>query len=313
LDADSNKRDAGAPGAADRQTRAIVALGPCARHVALATMLILLAGLPALAYATAPQWGRCEAPVAGGPARYEDAGCTQRAHRGPNGHVGRYEWHPLLAHQRLVLNQLALESAVRFQTANGVLIECSSVGPEGEQRPNGPKGALTPLWELEGCEAEGQECHSFAAALLGEIGTLFQWLEEPVQLGGPTPGWTGRLGWISRNPVKVGIQYTANNHERLLDPISCRGSLGIVSIGGDPRQTQAIIATVTPLNTMTSQITETYSQSSPGRPDPSKLEHHGPATAIAFIERTSEQIAISATFRYQLEGGHRQLELRALP
>jgi hypothetical protein len=270
--------------------------------VILACLAVLAAGT---SDAFVPHWGRCLAVPPGEVGHYSDAACTMRTSR-----HGGYAWRPLRRGQHLGLTLSPLTSGVRFETASGARIECLAAGAEGEMQPFGPTGALTPLWELEGCEAEGQECHTQGAALLGEIDDIFQWLEKPVEVEAPKPGWTGKLGVLTGPPSGVGVEYTARNNERLLDPIDCRGSIGALRIGGGKKT--SLIATLTPVNTMTSEITETYAESRPGIPYPANLERHDPAVAMAFVGSRWEQIAISGRLVYQMEPGGGQIEVRIL-
>jgi hypothetical protein len=169
------------------------------------------------------------------------------------------------------------------------------------------------LWELEGCEAEGQECQTLGAPLLGEINDVFQWRERAPEPGAPRPGWRGELGLIGTTPVTVGIQYAAENHERLFDRIICRGTIGFVSIGGDGPRKTSLISTLTPVNAMTEEVTETYAESERGVASPAKLEHHQPAVAMALVAGRWEQIAIVARFTYRTELGGDPVEIRAIP
>ncbi|HXD53145.1 MAG TPA: hypothetical protein VN618_00185 [Solirubrobacteraceae bacterium] len=179
-------------------------------------------------------------------------------------------------------------------------------------QPDGAKRALTPLWELQGCESEGLECHTTTASALGEINDFSQWIEEAAEPLQPKPGWSGKLGWISRSADRVGIEYLANNREPLFDPISCGGSMGMLRIGGNGRRRTSLVATVTPVNVMTGEIEETYAEFAPGVPVPSRLERHPPASAMAFVEGHWESIAISAVIRYRVEVGSGAIEVRAL-
>jgi hypothetical protein len=315
LDRESNKRAAAADSDGDGGDARRVAPGLRRRSGARrrpgtgtalgAIFACLLAGFAAAPCAAlVPHWGRCQPVAPGDAGRYSDAGCTVQA---PN--HGSYDWVPLQSGQHVAIGLLPLGGSLRFETRAGTKIECSAVGTEGQLQPHGPTGALTPLWELEGCESEGQECHTFGAALVGEVSDLFQWLEKPVALLSPAPGWRGRLGVIANTPLSVGIQYTAKNHERLFDPIVCDGPLGLVSIGngGSP----SFISRLTPVNAMTSEFTETYAESEPGVPVPAQFEHHRPAVAMGFVSGHLEQIAIVATLTYRMEAGAGELEVRA--
>lgn len=279
--------------------------------ILLAGALGALAGMAPAAAASPPQWGTCKrvtVAITAAARRFSDPGCTVRT----NARAGAYEWEALGAGRVVALAHPTLEGAVRFQTRAGRTIECSALGPESMAQPDGAKRALTPLWELQGCESGGVECHTTTSFALGEINNFYQWFEEPAEPLQSKPGWSGRLGWISRSGGRVGIEYLANNHEPLFDPISCGGALGMLRIGGDGHKRTSIVATVTPVDVMTGEIEETYAEAEPGVPLPAGLQHRPHAGATAFLEGHWEPIAISAVFRYRVDSGPGTIEIRAL-
>jgi hypothetical protein len=281
-------------------------------HVrALATLTALLAPILApAAHAASPEWGTCKPVGASATHRYSDPGCTSATGaRTP----AAYEWVPLAAQRRIPLRATSLLGDVRFQTPAGRTIQCEALGGEDFARAEGPKGLATPLWELQQCGSEGQECHSVTAGVIGEINDVYSWLEEPSEPGRPRPGWTGRLGWVTKttSPPVVGIEYTTRNRERLFDPVSCRAALGTVWIGGDPAHNSSFISTIAPIDQMTNDFSETFASSAPGVGEPGRLENHYPVRLSAFLESHWEPVAITGTFRYRVEDPPGPLELRA--
>ncbi len=126
------------------------------RRTAGVVLLTLAAGGATATQASAskPEWGTCRPAAADATHRYSDPGCTERT----NSRTDGYEWEPLQPGGPVLLVQPHLTATFRFQTRAGKTIECSALGPESEARPDTPTRALTPLWELRGCESEGMEC-----------------------------------------------------------------------------------------------------------------------------------------------------------
>jgi hypothetical protein len=262
------------------------------------------------AQAALPEWGACKPASLGAQRRYSDPGCTIRTgRRTPHA----YEWVALPPQQRVQLRLMSIVGSARIQTVAGRTIQCQALGGESFARAEGPKGLATPLWELQECSSEGQECHSLGAAVIGEINDVYAWLEEPAEPAGPRPGWPGRLGWVTRAtaPPAVGIEYTTRNRERLFDPISCRGAIGTVWVGGDPAHRSSLISTISPVDRMVGEFSETFGQSAPGVGEPVRFEHRPPAKLTAFLENHREPVAITATFHYSVEAPPGTLELRA--
>ena len=286
-----------------------------ARALVSATVLALTAALAFTAgWAEAhalPEWGQCIAAEGQAAGRYGDPGCTTQRPKGTRHDPGGYVWTPLGDGRRLNLRLVSAAVTPRFETVAGAAIECGTLGGESFARAEGPSSAATPLWEMKQCHAGSQECHTGTAGMLGEINDFYAWLEEALEPGRPAPGWRGRLGWIDRASSRVGIQYTTANRERLFDPISCAGPMGTVWIGGEPGRDSSIVAAVTPVDTMTPQVTETYAQSAPGVPQPSRLAHHRAATIGAFLENRWEPVALTASITYQVESSSGEIEIRA--
>jgi hypothetical protein len=214
------------------------------------------------------------------------------------------------------MSMMSPGGGVKIQTAAGVLIECTSLGSESFARVRGPNATATPLWEFGGCNSEGSGCQTVATALApGEINNLFAWQEEPLEPGGPVPGWAGRLGFVAKEtePRTVGIQYTVANDERLFPLISCGGPIGNVWVGGGPKSPDTFVSTIGPVDTMTGEFTETLAEGAPGVPAPTGLQHHAPVGLQAFVENHWEPVVITAVFHDALEAASGELEIKADP
>jgi hypothetical protein len=278
--------------------------------VGLLATAALCAIVPVAASAKLPEWGRCEATAKG---KYTDSGCTVKAAK----RSGGFEWIPLEEGKVVKGRPLEAEGTIVFETSHGKKIECTGGMTEESYVPILGKNAEhpTPLWEMEGCEAEGQECATpFAAPY--EINNAYQWGEIPNEEGAPAPGWTDRLGFISgkggAEPV-VGVAYTPNNEERLFQPIICQGEIGTVWIGGERKSGNSFISTIEPVDQMSHRFTETFTESSPGVQSPERLEGHGHRQVLeAFLENHWEPVAIVATLTYPLIRGQ-SLEIKATP
>jgi hypothetical protein len=246
----------------------------------------------AVAQAETLEWGTCyQTPHRSG-GRYANSGCTDKAESKAGSHLGRYEWER--RDGKVSLSHLEATGAITFETGAGETIQCASFGFESEEVGLGPRAMSTPLWELEGCESEGQPCQS-SFAFAGEINDLYAWYEE----GEPTPGWAGTLGFVSgkgtSSPV-VGVEVEVKNDERLFEPIVCEGAIGTVWIGGSKKGSDSFISTMAPVNEMTDEFTWKYSESAPGVPDPTSFEGKKPVYLEAFLKGHWEPVAMTATF-----------------
>lgn len=278
--------------------------------------LLGIAGLTAIvifaavstASAKLPEWGECTASHGG---KYSDAGCIHRAH----GKTGEYEWTPLEAERIVNGRPLTASGSIVFETQHGKRIECAEMSEDEESfDPIERYKDRTPLWEMTGCQSEGQECKTpFAQA--EEITNTFAWGEEAAEEGQPAPGWTVTPGFIegkgSEAPV-VGMAYAPKNDERMFLPIECAGEIGTVWIGGQKKGHDTTIATISPVNTMSTEFTETFAQSAPGIQSPEALEHRKPVYLQAFLENHWERVAIQAELSYPLVK-HQRIELKATP
>ncbi len=251
------------------------------------------------------EWGVCyEVPTHWG-GKYSDSGCTKEAvHKS-----GAYEWASRKPESVEVLD-MRTEGAVAFETAAGEKITCSKISSHNiTYLPYKDAESTTPHWWFEGCESEGQPCRSTNQAnLSGEIDNLPAWYERN--------SWAFKLGFVSdaepANPV-VGLQYTVQNKgEFLFEPISCEGEQGKafnMRIGA-AKGKASWIATIGPVNTMTHELTETYSESAPGVQSPAGFEGKKAGHLENWVpgEQHWEPVAIVATFQDEAEG---DIEIKA--
>jgi hypothetical protein len=260
----------------------------------LAACAILAVGASA-SQAEKVEWGKCVATAGG---KYTDPGCTEKAEHKRGVYLGGYEWEA--REGRVHLEPMHLVGDVKFETAAGARIECSVLGSESDFTGHGPDKAETPFWEFLECESEGQPCSSNNSLETGEINDKFAFREE----GEPTPGWNGKLGFISgkgsKTPV-VGVMYQVRNHERAFEPVACEGPIGTVWIGGSRKGGDSFISTIGPVNETTRNFTQTYSESAPGVQSPASFEGKKPVHLEAFLGGHWEPVAMTAEFHYELE------------
>lgn len=276
---------------------------------------LLLAACAAEATARLPEWGRCEPTSGGSRGAFADPDCVRPARRRNGSLNGGYEWHPLPADERVQMPATPVGGAIRFVTESGTTIGCTGLGPESRATTEGPDGASTPLWELEGCASSGGVCQSADAAYLGEIDDLAAWLELPLQEGGPIPGWTGQLGFVPgrRHTPEAAIQYTVRNREPLFSPIVCTGLASALRIGGGRRGGDAFTGTIGPVDVTTNAFTETYAESEPGTQAPAKLADHPQRNLWISVDARSQHVAIVGSFQLRVPLGQEPLEIKASP
>jgi hypothetical protein len=268
--------------------------------VAFALSVVFASG----AAAKLPEWGRCVATASGKEGGYSDPGCTVKTpKKGPRS--GAYEWAPI-THTPLHMTG----GEVVFETEAGATIRCAGVG-NGSRATVGGNGAQTPFWQFNGCQAEGVECNT-GFAYPEEIVDTYAFYEEPEEPGEPTPGWEGKLGYLSGKgsaTPSVGLLFKVKNEERLFEPVVCQGPIGTVWIGGNSAGGNSFMEEVTPVNTMTHSFTETLRESAPGVQAPGNFEGRKPRHLEALVLNHWEPVAIAATFEDETELGG--LELKA--
>ena len=281
------------------------------RMLGLCLLAVFVVGAVAASGASAklPEFGRCEPTEGGTGGRYGNASCTAVVKPLHGAYLGSYEWHPLVGEEILI--PLGLSEPFVFETAAGVRIECTGVGPSDLGELFGAKAVRTPLWVLESCHAGETSflCQSTLAPEEGEISNFLSWLGE----GGS--GWPGQLGLVKKGaePV-VGIDYTVLNHERAYPPISCEGGLSTIWVGGSPKGSNSFISTIGPVDQMTETFTEKLSESGPGVATPTKLLGHGKAGMKAFRGSEWEPVAMTGTWTEQVENDDEHpIEIKAMP
>lgn len=238
--------------------------------------------------------------------KYSDSGCTKEAvHKS-----GAYEWASYKPDsvQRLKIRG---EGTVAFEAAAGTKIACSAFSGT-TLFPYKTPTAWTPHWLFDGCESKGQLCAN-EDNLSGEISNMPSFYE----VEGEKRNWAFKLGFVSdaepANPV-VGLQYTVQNKQELLfGPISCEAEEGETvktMYIGTAKGKASWIATIGPVNTMTHELTETYSESAPGVQSPAGFEGKKAGHLENWVpgEQHWEPVAIVATFQDEAEG---DIEIKA--
>ncbi len=282
------------------------------RIVLLVGVLACVCMLGATSASALPEWGKCE-PAANG--HYSDAGCTVKA-----GKHGSYEWTQNEEH--LHGGPMVLEGTFVFETAAGKKIECTEgMSEKSHVLIAGKNAEKTPNWKINGCESEGQICETPFAPIAAQINNNYEWgerleNEQEEEEGAPTPGWTGKLGFLEgkggASPI-VGIAYTPKNGERLLVPIVCDGDIGTVWIGGYSKGGNTLLASLEPVDQMTTKFTERLKESAPGIQSPTHFQQHRTQTLDAFVENHWEPVALVATMTWEVEEGEEALEIKAKP
>lgn len=277
--------------------RPVKVLGACVIAV------LLSAACVSAASAFKPALGTCKPAEAGQAGKYADAGCTEkRAKGGPSG----YEWTPATE------SRLRATGSMTFQTQSGAQISCTMGGPS-KVRFTDPSTAEAPLWVLQNCSSEEQQCTAAFLFNEGEVNNEYAFLGLPAEEGEPTPGWAGKLGYIEGRggpTPTVGLPYKVANHERLFEPVVCQGAIGTVWIGGAKKGGDSFVGQIGPVNTMTTEFTERFGESAPGIQSPASLEGRKAEYLEAFLHNHWERVAIVAELHYEVEeeGG---MELKA--
>lgn len=254
------------------------------------------------ASAKLPEWGKCNATASGTDGRYANAGCTEKARKHGGAYAGAYEWQPADGEFSTEPGGVILNGALKFETASGARIECHGT-TWSSAATFVVNGAITPLWELTGCTADGEgECATLETGYPPPISNKLERFEEEAR------GWNhpARLGFIERHsepePI-VGLGFkeayntTTERAEPFFTPISCEqegkaeDELGTVIIGGDRAGSNGVIGTLGPVDAMSSAYTLTYSESAPGIQSPVRFTHARSQTLRAFIHNAWEPVA----------------------
>jgi len=256
---------------------------------------------------TLPQWGQCLPSEGGNTGRYATASCTVEVKKLHGVYEGPYEWHP--AEAVFHGEPAELTGTFTFETAAEVKIQCTGLSSESFFKFAG-QGGKTPLWELEGCSADGQECDQpSTGGNEEEISSWFEWIEKEGS------SWNPQLGFIegkkSTAPV-VGISFKGNKrppediqpgYELLFAPIVCHSEeVGTVWIGGDNEKgykgQDGIVGVLGPVDQMSKQFTLTYGETKPGVPAVGGFEHKKPEYLEAFLGNHWEPVAYSGQIKF---------------
>jgi hypothetical protein len=297
--------------------------------VSLIAMLALGALVASTASASLPEWGGCERAARG---KYADSACIDKATYRKT--EGRYEWftgtefglvHNLEKGRNFGygIEGYNLEVTIgpaSFETTTGHDIACSG-GYGYVQLGNKPSEIKDSLLTLEGCKEAGGEELECASNLYPNgpesITNQEEWESER--------GFGGKLGFVEGkggpNPT-VGIALTSfdkfvpevepKQREELLQVI-CEGSLGTISIGGDKQGGNAVISLISPVDTMTTHYTQTFSASEPGVQQWTSFEGKHPSVLDEFALHNWEQSAWTMELEETAESGAPPIEIKAIP
>lgn len=287
------------------------------RMVGLCLVAVLaVAGVAsASASAVLPEWGGCEAKAEG---RYEDAACTVVTHhRRTNGH---YEWYTGAAFAEGYgvegYRFFPVIGPTSFETTGGKTIACS--GGNGESRielGNAPNEVKEILLTFTGCESEGRECASPQQLEgPGGITNYQQWGNEEA-LRGKLVFVAGR--GTGSPTVGLTLESFDNKSEtaeqrRLLTAI-CQGAIETVWLGQGRKGGNRLISLITPVDEMTTDFTQTFSESAPGIQSPSTAEHGPERYLQEFLNHKWERSAWVSSFEDISEEEAPPIEIKARP
>jgi len=284
--------------------------------------LFALAALAASgASASLPEWGGCE-PTAGG--KYHDPGCVQPLTIGARKTQGHYEWNTAANFgkvyeaakgnepkrlDRYAFGETSTAAQIgpsTFEVASGQKMQCAEGSIYFELEDANTKGVKHAFLDLRGCESEGKPCTSNFKET-GEVTNENEWIEEE--------GYKGTLGYISgkgtANP-EVGLLLTAfrtpiqwkekleaeraakgepplkKGEYETAEPLlfaACEAGIGNLKIGGEKKGGNYIIAHIDPIDQMTAEYTDTYTQSA-GIQSPAAFEGKRTTGLLGFTEST---------------------------
>ncbi len=303
----------------------------------LACAFVMGIVLAASASASLPEWGGCEPTPRG---IYTDSACVRKAeHRKTE---GKYEWYTGKEFGRVdreAKHEPPFElrkygfagefGPATFKATSGKTMTCTggggtlllqnpeaeTIGGQGYEGPNGEelfrptyeihgttKGVKEVFLRFTGCESEGQPCESNLAYEEGEVSNEGAWVfetgEDPV----------GKLGWVNKEKGEVGLSLTTTaktkrTERQALLKANCQGPVGTINIGGEKEGKNTIIGLIGPLNTMSTEFTQVYSEGAPGEQVPSMFEGHHEETLRMFLsnEGVWERLALSTKFTMHKE------------
>ena len=276
-----------------RNTRATERLGPYVKHVKLTGLCLLAAlAIAAIAASTASavkaEWGQCVKVAKG---KYTDANCTTKG-------KGEYEW-----------KKGSTLPAKSFTGAGGegrlisTLSECEN--SKGEVKRGGPCVDEFNRSEVEvDCTSENAKGEAHGTNLVGDVHVAFKEcvaLELFACSNTAEPGeiqvtpLKGELGFIDKTKNEVGVVLEPEG-TKTFATFEC-GPLNLVVGEAEKKETSrygtklketvipaypatkgggdGIISPITPVNQMTNEFTQIYSQNAENENVPSKFEGAG--------------------------------------
>lgn len=243
------------------------------RHVrmlglCLAAVFVVVAVMAAGASAQLPEWGKCEATTGNTGGKFGNGGCTAPVKAIHGRYLGSYEWYPL---QQLGQEEEATEleytdespleqpvSSMTLTLASGKTITCGALAHESyillsdtHVTTQAPR-----LHFLNCVDEQGGECHTTDAGNGGEITTKTAWRAGIEHEPG---SWTGTMSFIegrAEPEPKVDIVYkTEEPRGRFLQELVCESSEPLTIVIGGHKENEAITATITPVDRMSSSFT----------------------------------------------------------
>jgi len=296
------------------------------------------------ASASLPEWGGCE-PLAGG--KYHDSACVQPLTSAARKTQGHYEWYTGERFGKVFEEQYEFEpkqldhysigeleppgseiGPSTFETSAGKKMQCASGSIRFQLENANTKGVKQVFLALRGCESDGKHCYSNnTVPAAGEVTNEQEWFAEE--------GLKGTLGYISGKGAgspEVGLLLTTfrtptqwkekneaeglkkgeySTAERLL-LANCEGGIGTLWIGGEKNGGNAIISLIKPVDQMTSEFEQSYTQSA-GVQSPSAFEGRKTTGLMGFSESTWRPLGFETAFVDHAEGGAPPIEIKATP
>ncbi len=272
----------------------------------LATLALGAMGV-ASASAALPEWGQCNAEPEG---KYEDAGCTVKAHRSHGKSLGKYEWSDAKSSEdRFTLG------VTHFETPGGKAITCE--GGHGEialgeapDQSKSSKDVSDTFFTFTGCRegknGEGAACNDWEEGG-EEIGNYNDWYVEGE-------GYQGQIGLVTGgSDPTVGVYLAPFDGERLpMWEAACEGALGSIEIGDTAGS--SVIGTISPLNEMVgtgypNHFTVSFTGSA-GVQVPKKLKREDRRGLMEESLFTTEPMSMSTTLSTS-DSGEAPLEIKA--
>lgn len=136
-----------------------------------------------------------------------------------------------------------------------------------------------------------------------------EWLNEE--------GFTAKLVYITckgGGSPTIGLELTTFNKQEPLFTVVCNGAIGTVKVGGAKKEGNSIISVITPVDMMTNEYTQQFSEGEPGIQSPNTRENGHKAALQEFFGNTVkwERSAWTATFADPSEAELPPTEIRAI-